>query len=409
MLSEYQRKALKLLLTQYEKSKTYTGQNNVTQSFSTVPEKVFAEYTSDFADVNLVRDFENQMCELENNGLIVIIWDRLCIKRLTANPARLEEYYHILHQTPKREAEAMQIEMYKDYLGISALLDSFCNEQIDRLQANKKANFDMEDAKVILKLCEFILRNQTDILERELSIAVLGDSKKWEKSYRSAVCRVLRKYGNFDNLLLGVSNTNDNEDKREVQRILLAEYHVYANPSYVYFKGNAKLTFDDGRTMLIKHGEPMAFSTDTLNHLNTIHIADTEVMTIENLTSFNRVSKDNTFMIFLSGYHNTAKQKMIRKIYDSNSQLRWYHFGDIDPDGFYIVENLKRGTGIDFEPVHMDTETLEKYKDYAKPLTANDKRKAQTLLQNEMYTDTVKYMLDKDIKLEQEIVSWLER
>ena len=58
----------------------------------------------------------------------------------------------------------------------------------------------------------------------------------------------------------------------------------------------------------------------------------------------------------LSGYHNLAKQAFIKQIAGDNPGKQWHHFGDIDPDGFYIVENLIRGTGIDFHMVYMDTD-----------------------------------------------------
>lgn len=155
----------------------------------------------------------------------------------------------------------------------------------------------------------------------------------------------------------------------------------------------------------IKH----LFSSETLNRLKAIRILDQSVMTIENLTSFNRMQEENTFLIFLSGYHNSVKQQFIKKIYDANPGLAWQHFGDIDPDGFYIIENLRRGTGIDFNPVYMNVEVLKKYKDYTKSLTGNDIRKATALIQNDRYRDIMGYMLDTGEKLEQEIVSWLGR
>lgn len=57
----------------------------------------------------------------------------------------------------------------------------------------------------------------------------------------------------------------------------------------------------------------------------------------------------------------------------------------------------------------MDMAVLKKYKDYTKPLTDNDIRKATALIQNEMYHDIMEYMLDTGVKLEQEIVSWMRR
>ena len=303
--------------------------------------------------------------------------------------------------------QRIQIELYKSYMGEEFLLDRFCQEQIDRLRENKKAVYDVQVAEFILKLCRYILGNQEDILERELSVAVLGDSKKWEKQFRSRVCSLLKKYGDYDTLLLGVSDGEDKEDKRETERILLAEHHVYSNPAYVYFKGNAEILFDNGQKMCVNRYMPIAFSTETLNQLKTIQILDQNVMTVENLTSFNRMQEEHTFLIFLSGYHNSVKQQLIRKTYDANPGLVWQHFGDIDPDGFYIIENLRRGTGIDFNPVYMDREVLKKYKDYTKPLTDNDIRKATALIHNEMYHDIMGYMLDTGGKLEQEIVSWM--
>lgn len=407
MLSENQKKGLELLLDQYENSKTYQGINKVTQRFSISPEKIFRDYDSDYADIDLIRDFENQMRDLEKRELIKVKSGKGRIEKIVANPERLQEYYTILKRKEKRALQTIQIELYKSYMGKGTLLDRFCQEQIDRLEDNKKADYDIQAADCILKLCRFILGNQEDILERELSVAVLGDSKKWEKQFRSRVCSILKKYGDYDTLLWGISAGEDKEDKREMERIILAEHHVYSNPAYVYFKGNAEIIFTSGQKICVNPLIPMAFSTETLNQLQTIRIFDKNVMTVENLTSFNRMREDGAFLIFLSGYHNSVKQQLIRKIYDTNPGLIWQHFGDIDPDGFYIIENLRKGTGIDFQPVYMGTEILKKYEGYAKPLTGHDIRKATALLQNGRYHDIMEYMLDKGEKLEQEIVSWM--
>ena len=103
------------------------------------------------------------------------------------------------------------------------------------------------------------------------------------------------------------------------------------------------------------------------------------------------------------------KQQLLLKIYNDNKMKKWFHFGDIDPDGFYIIEHLKRGTGIPFEPVYMGINFLKKYDPYTKQLTENDIRKAKALQQQEKYGDIMEYMLREKKKLEQEIISWKER
>ena len=110
-----------------------------------------------------------------------------------------------------RHLEEEQIRLYKSYLGCHAVLEGFCQEQIERLEEGKRAEFELSEAEKILKLCKFILENREEVLERELSIAVLRDSKLWKK-YRSKVCRVLKDYGNLDALLIGV----DNEESEKV-------------------------------------------------------------------------------------------------------------------------------------------------------------------------------------------------
>lgn len=408
MFSENQKKVLELLLTQYENSRTYVGRNKITQHFQIPPGKVFKSYDSDYADLDLIHDFENQMEELRKAGLISIKQRNGIMEKLVANPEKWQDYYKILNRQDKDTRTSIQVKMYQDYLGVDPLLDRFCEEQMGRLRSNKNAFYGMETAEDVLKLCRFILKNQEDILERELSIAVLGDSKLFAEKYRSRICNLLRKYGDFEDLLLGISNTEDKEDKREMERVLLAEHRVYANPSYVYLKGNGEIVFDNGQRLQLNLYMPMALSTETLKRLESIRIRDNHVMTVENLTSFNRLERKNTFMIFLSGYHNSAKQKLIRKIYDTNPGLTWHHFGDIDPDGFYIMENLRRGTGIDFQPVYMDVETLKQYRIYTKPLTGNDRQKAEALACSNRYGEIMNYMLEAGVKLEQEIVSWMD-
>ena len=408
ILREYQKRLLELLLDKYENSKTFLGENQVVQSFMESPSKVFTAYDSDYADIDMVQDFENQMEELEREGLLEIRRGKQGIEKLAAVADHWKTYYDLLQREDKHTLWQKQKALYQSFMGIHPTMDSFCQEQKRRLDDNKKAMYDSAAAEQILKLCQFILTNQTEILERELSIAVLGDSKLWEQKYRTVVCNLLRRFGSYEEMLSGVMPEEDKEDKRETERVILAEHLIFSNPSYVYFKGNASFRILDVRKMEVCSEMPLAFTTDTLKYLEGVRIFDREVMTIENLASFNRMNQEGTFSIFLSGYHNSAKQKLIRKIYEENSNLRWKHFGDIDPDGFYILEHLRQGTAIDFQPVYMDCDYLEKYGNYTKALTKNDRNKAARLLQEGKYCEVMNAMLDKGVKLEQEIISWME-
>lgn len=56
----------------------------------------------------------------------------------------------------------------------------------------------------------------------------------------------------------------------------------------------------------------------------------------------------------------------------------------------------------------MDLTYLEKYHAFTKKLNANDRKKAENLIQAGKYREILLYMLDHDEKLEQEIISWKE-
>ena len=104
----------------------------------------------------------------------------------------------------------------------------------------------------------------------------------------------------------------------------------------------------------------MALSSACIKEIADFEITDTKIMTVENLTSFNRIKEDDIFYIFLSVYHNSAKQNFIKKIHSQNQEKKYLHFGDIDPDGFYILQDLRTKTNINFVPYKMGIAQLER-------------------------------------------------
>lgn len=277
---------------------------------------------------------------------------------------------------------------------------AFCKKQMERLNDYKDAKFTADVAINILNLLKYILGNTQDIMERELSVAVLGDTKLFEKKYKSRICKIIEGYGNLE---IDLSLL----EEKEKERAILEEYHVYSNPSYVFFKGYVEIYYDDGSTISATPNNPIAISSEVIVRIKTIKVNSKKIITVENLTSYNRVRNNQSTFIYLSGYHNTAKQKLIKKIAEHNSGVSWYHFGDIDPDGYFILKNLMDKTGISFEPLYMDVEQLIKYRQYCKPLEKNDKVKANSLLKVHFHDEVVKFMLANNCKLEQEIISWL--
>ncbi|MBR1624038.1 MAG: hypothetical protein IJ675_09065 [Pseudobutyrivibrio sp.] len=336
-LSKNQKTVFNKLIDKYERSKMYDGNCKVNRHIYLLPTDVFTDYDSDFADVDKVNQFEDELRELEEKELISITYDRdSVVKKIYALPEKWDMYYSLLGRVTKTDILAEQKKYLEEVLHNNKdnILCQFCDEQLQRLQQGKKPLYSIIELKNIVELIETIVGNKNTLLERELSILKFGDSKAFEKSYKSKVCSILRKYGNYDNRLDGI------DVKSEVEHIILEEHLIFANPSYIYFKGNGTIKFNDGHQISLNNDISIGLTSDAIFEVKSIDIMDDNIVTIENLTSFNRYYTLNTFSIYLAGYHNSAKTNFLKLIYHNNSDKKWYHFGDIDPDGFYILEHL---------------------------------------------------------------------
>lgn len=405
--SNVQKQILQKLLAKFESSKSYKGENAVMQSFSIKPADVFKAYEKDSADINEIEDFEKQCHLLESENFVQVDWKYERIAKITAvaNEENWKSIRTLLGVKDKNTRIGEEISFYSGYCDNSTLpqiVQDFCKSQIERLQAGKKAEFVQEEAGSIISLLSFILQNKSEILERELSISVLANSKTWETKYKSKVLKILRRSGRFDSSIENCAN------EKEAGKVILEECNVFANPTYVYFKGKGNIIFENGNILNLSSDIPLALSSSSINLIKSFEIEDSKIMTVENLTSFNRMKNPDTFLIFLSGYHNSAKQNFLKKIHSQNQSKEYFHFGDIDPDGFFILENLRSKTQIDFKSYKMGIPELEKYSVFTKQLEANDIKKAETLISKNKYSDIMNYMLKHNCKLEQETVSWKE-
>lgn len=408
-LSDYQNKILEKLLDKYERSKQNYDSIEKSRAIMIKPTDIYKDYDSDYSDIDEQIEFETDISELVKKEYITIRRKEKIISRIVLNVDSLDKIYTLTKREPRKLAIQNEMELYKKWIGKNELINRYCIHQIELLESGKKAKYEIKVAENLLRLLEFVLSNRQMILERELSIAVFGDTKIYEKEYRNKLLYVLKTYGNYNELISEIEEEKDNEkeEREEIEHTILEELNIYSNPKYVYFKGCAEITFEDGNSYKLSSDIPIALPMDKLSRIKSFVISNSAIMTIENLASYNRICEKDCFVIYLAGYHNIAKQSLIKLIASQNDVKEWYHFGDIDPDGFLILENLKKKTGINFRPVYMSINELKKYEKYTKKLEDNDTTKAQGLIDKGLYADIMEYMLENNVKLEQEIVSWM--
>ncbi len=391
-MRKYEIKILNALLDQYERSKSFIGANKQNQSFSKKITELIPDY-ADEAKYDVFSEVNEQVATLEKSRLILV---KRCkrgkietdvISSVMLNTERLTEAYTALGRLPKADRNHELLTLLEKYKDSNAVLRAFCNEQVKRINTNKKPQYsdDLFKLEQILKVLNEIEKVEEETFIRNFSVRVLGDSKAFEH-IKAAVVSILCEYGDYPD-----------------KDCVIQDLNIVNNPGYVYVKGNGVITISGQKIDFKYLNGDLGLSSAMLDNIEKIEVAASKVITIENLTTFNTFTDKDAFVVYLGGYHNSIRRNLILKIYENNPDKAYYHYGDIDAGGFYILLDLRAKTGISFVPMNMDVITLEKYKDFTKRLTENDRVRLKNLLGGE-FDAVIKYMLEHDCKLEQEAV-----
>ena len=391
-MKKYESVILNVLLDQYERSKSFIGANKQNQSFSKKIEDLFPDY-ADAAQYDVFSSVNEQVQNLEKTGMITVKRKKRgkietdVIASVQLNLEKLSDAYRLLGRQPKADRNDEILSLLNQYMNCTPLLHDFCQEQVDRINSNRKPQYsdDLVKLEQILKVLAEVENVEEEVFIRNFSIRVLGDSKAFEK-IKTSVVSILCEYGEY-------------ADKDHV----LENLNIVNNPGYVYAKGNGRITVSGQVIDFCSLDGDLGLSSALLDNIESVQVYASKVITIENLTTFNSYEDKDAFAIYLGGYHNSIRRKLIRKIHEQNPDKAYFHYGDIDAGGFNILLDLRAKTGISFAPFNMDVATLEKYKDFTKKLTENDKSRLKNLLGGE-FDLVVRYMLEHDCKLEQEAI-----
>ncbi len=402
---QYDKKILNSLLDSYENSLLFTGENkvNINIDFPFNKKKLPAYFDESSYEYESIH---SAMRELEEKGYIRIVWkkgkENHIISKVVLNTAQLDRVYQYVKRVPKSDLILSNIALLEKYRSLydTPVCQRFTDYILERLRGHQtvKEYIDLEDCGktgLLLKGIFEIERNQKQCYIREFSITVFRDSKILEH-IGSRLGKIFRNFG------------EDFADKDIAE--ILAEYGIYHTPNYVYLKG--KISFTIGKTMYdigsLKQG--IGISGEDLSEIGFCDIsAVKKVITIENLTTFFRWVEPESLIIYLGGYHNSVRRALLKAVHLALPDAQYYHFGDIDAGGFEIYKNLCAKTKIPFQMYRMDLDTLVSHQRYGKELTENDRERLKKILEQnageaEEFCELIRYMLENNVKLEQECI-----
>lgn len=418
---QYDQLLLKNLLDSYEKSLLSSGKNkvqiHVSMTFSrrNLPE-YFDESSMVYEQIHVAAK------DMERRGFLKIQWKNrkpgTIIEKVILKEEAVEEVYQYLHRTPKALNEELTRAVLREYdqklkkTEEQTVIRAFLRYILERFQDGKsvKEYIDISEPAQTRELLDTLCaieQNEKPVYIREFSIDHLGDSKKFENMI-GLIGKILRRFGS-------------GYEEMDVYEIL-SEYQIYHTPNYVYLKGCGCLVQKEQKTEkdiqrfqidLAALQQGIGISGEDINTLALTGISKVKrIITIENLTTFYRWSEPESILIYLGGYHNQVRRRLLQMIYKQLPQAEYLHFGDIDVGGFEIYLDLCRKTNIPFQLYHMGIPELKKYEKYSKKLTENDNKRLDKMLEKlqenpeinscAQIAEVLKYIKITQLKLEQE-------
>ena len=327
-MTNYDKKILNHLVDKYERSKSFIGENKTNQRFSEQLKKIFPKY-ADTAEYDVFRNINEAVAGIERLNYISVKPTKNAFeKTVILNTDRLDDIYSYLNRQPKAALNESLLTILEKYKDENEILRKYCTVQIDRIKRNKsieRFDGDITDFENTLKAVKEIFYISDETYQRDFSIRLFSDSKVFER-IRNKVAKILFKYGDFPD-----------------EESVLEDMNIVKNPGHVYLKGKGRIRIAGQEIDLSILNGDIAISSDLLKSIDEIRIDGQRIITIENLTTFNRFNDSNALTIYLGGYHNTHRRNFIKKIYESNPDKEYLHYGDIDAGGFlYSTSSSKK-------------------------------------------------------------------
>ena len=402
-MAGYEEKMLTALAEKYRKSKKDSGTNVIVRRTRITPSQLYKGYNRNDGDMTQIEAVNQAAMHCRQMGFLTFETEKFSneIRNIDLVDEKIEELEAYLEQTYHYESKASKRQYVEEliavYSGRSPAAELECRKLRQALEKNRISP-EYQQAKDLLKALVFIENNREELFLREASMLIYGDSKYLEEAMLHPVCKALREF-------LGRPCGED-----ELEDEILEEYHIRREKQKLCLKGDVMLQNGGKELELGNFADGVEFFSDELDGIERICVRVPEFITVENYTSWLRFRKEGAVSFYLGGYAARFQRDFLRKVQEDNPHLVFRHFGDIDAGGLYIHEHLCRVTGISFQMYRMSCAELQdaRFRSCLQPLTNQDRIRLKSLEKQGTYRELAAYMLEKNVKLEQEIISYFE-
>lgn len=358
----------------------------------------------------------NEIRDLEERKLIQVKWviRYSDVEKIQYSLEQLPRFYQLAEQEAKKNGNTViskyrLVQQYQDKIETEKKLcwkndwirryyDSIL-EKLENIGSGKIPK-ELEKFELYRDCLRGIDALDEPIFKRVFSKRYLGNTKKFEKEAQAHIITIAKTYSD--------DATEDMDDTSVLEQLLIKEYG-----QEMVLKGPLKLLIHetDGtdreiNTSNFKYG--LVLNTQTLKHVSVKNeiVPFQRIVSIENKANFEAMNySEDTLYVYSHGYYGPYERVFLQKlaeILDANQQIEYFHSGDLDYGGIKIFEYIQKRIFPKLQPLNMDIDTYEKYKDFAEPIEAQTLEKLKKT-KVPVLQELIDKLIEEGKGLEQEI------
>lgn len=298
------------------------------------------------------------------------------IKKINCEVSAISELCKLEHMEDPRDRQLRLIQTVQNYREEVKGYDWLCHyydDILQKLEAGKTEKDAYEEDEFRFQCINAIAKLEEPVWERVFSRRVFGDSKKFEKQYRSKMYTILKNYSPYYEEELdpdeeepetreqSEQETIKREKKKNREREVLQIHGILSYAQTIEWKGSLTylLQTEEAGEKLIGTSCNIfgtVLNTQTLEHAIPVELSSCKkIMTIENKANYESMPyEEHTLYLFCHGNFTPKEVTFLQKIREiAPSDCEYYHWSDMDLGGISIFQSIKDRIFPELKPYKM--------------------------------------------------------
>lgn len=351
---------LNQIIDSYERRSTKTGWRQ--EKTGNKSKKIQQEDYDAFGKTELLAE----IIALEEQGLIRVSYfnGRSDVEKITYNLKDIERFYEI----EGRQSERSRLQEAWDQVSAyereaeSSWLQAYYQDLLEDIDKGKYPKDLSNPGEGLFRCLNLLEKLREPVFVRIFSSRYLGGSKVFEKTLKSRVVSIAKKYHPMI------------DDAMEDYEIL-SQLYLETYAQQLELKGELRIRLAGREVDLSRFPYGAVLNTETLKHAGVGQRQKIrKIITVENKANYVSMPyEEGTLILFCHGFFSPLERDFLIKLErevleparESGEEIEYWHTGDLDYGGVRIFRYIRARIFPRLRPWQMDAEQFDRYGKYA--------------------------------------------